>query len=211
MNSGVCGVDELTRNETVRNLFCKFLRFCYRAFHAFISGRKHKFRSVSLHQLTSFNGHRFGHNYDYSVSSCRRHACKTYAGIARGRFNDDGTFFQKPLLFRVIYHPLCDSVLDGTRGIEIFEFCENFCFESVFFFYMCKFKQRGFTYKLIRRGINTSHDVLTPLFLLFDRRKRRVKRSDKVVDVFCTYRKSYGVGFDSLVEKFVFRQLRMGG
>ena len=50
---------------------------------------------------------------DYARASCS-YGCKTDAGIAAGRLNDNGIGIEKTLGLCVVDHGLCDPVLNGA-------------------------------------------------------------------------------------------------
>ena len=155
MSLGVRGIDELTGHEAVRYLFCELVGPLYRALHALCALGEHQFGAVSFHDLAAFDRHGLGHHDDYAVSARRGDRSKTYAGVAGGRLDYDRTLVKQPARLGVVYHRLGDPVLYRACGIEIFKLGEDLCFEPEFLFYVCEFKQRGVTYKLVCRSVNT--------------------------------------------------------
>ena len=153
MRLRVCGIYKLTGDKAVRYFFCKFVRFFNRALHSFCAVCQNKFCAVCLHYLSALDRHRFRH-YDYnSVTSCSRNGCKPYSCITGGRLDYNRALFEKSLLLRIIYHRLCDSVLDGARRIEILQLCEDFRFQSELFFYVSQLHKRRAADELICRSV----------------------------------------------------------
>ena len=153
MRLRVCGIYKLTGDKAVRNLLCKFVRFFNRALHSLSALRQNELGAIRLHYLSALDGHRFRH-YDYdSVTPCSRNGCKPYSCITGGRLDYNRALFEKSLLLRVIYHRLCNSVLDGARRIEILQLCEDFRFQSELFFYVSQLHKRRAADELICRSV----------------------------------------------------------
>ena len=142
MRLRVCRIYKLPGDKAVRYFFCKFVRFFNCALHSFCAVCQNEFCAVCLHYLSALDGHRFRHNDYNSVTPCRRDGRKPYTGISGGRLDYDRAFFEKSPLLRVIYHRLCDSVLDGACRIEIFQLCKDFRFQSERFFYVSQLHKR---------------------------------------------------------------------
>ena len=127
MNIGICGIDKLTENDSVF-LSGNLLGFGNRALHTGRPFGQNDFRSVSGDEITSFDGHRFRHNYHHSVTFCDARGGNSYTRISRSRLDYHRIFYEFSVLFGFIYHSESDSVLNAARRIEIFEFCVNFRF-----------------------------------------------------------------------------------
>ncbi|CDE03168.1 unknown [Anaerotruncus sp. CAG:390] len=155
MRLRVGGVNELTGDKAAGYLLGELIRLGNGALHALCALGEHQFGAVSFHDLAAFDRHGLGHHDDYAVSARRGDRSKTYAGVARGRLDYDRTLVKQPARLGVVYHRLGDPVLYRACGIEIFKLCEDLCFEPEFLFYVCEFKQRGVTYKLVCRSVNT--------------------------------------------------------
>ena len=47
-----------------------------------------------------------------------RYQCQSYARISTGGFDDSGAGLQNALLFCILNHRQCDTVLHATAGVE---------------------------------------------------------------------------------------------
>ena len=149
MHGRVCRVGELRWDQAVRDLLVKFFCFCDRALHALRAFRKNEFCAVSLHELSSFDGHRVRHYDDRSVSSCCCYSSKTDTCVTGCRLDDRCCWLQDTLCLCVIEHRLCDTVLDGSARIKVLQFCEYLCNCAGRLFKMCQFEDRCFSDQLI--------------------------------------------------------------
>ena len=160
---GVRGVDELTGDEAVRRLRGKLICLGDGALHALGCFSQDQLRAVGLHQLAALDGHALGHDDDNAVAAGGRDGGQADAGIAGGRLNDDGAGLQLAGGFGVVDHLLCDAVLDGAGGIEVFQLGENLGLQVQFFFDMRQLQQRSLADELVCGSVNLRHNQ----YLLF--------------------------------------------
>ena len=161
MRFRVCGVNKLAGDEAVGDLLCKLIGLRDGALHALCTLGEHKLCAVCLHKLATLNAHGLGHYYDYAIASCRSYGCKTDAGIAAGRLNDNGVGVEKTLGLCVVDHCLCDPVLNGAGRVEVLKLCEYLGFQVVLLFNVGKLKQRSGTNKLIGGSVYFRHDIIS--------------------------------------------------
>ena len=151
----VCRVHELARNKAVRDFLGEFIGLFDSALHALGAFGQHEFCAVSLHNLAAFHAHGFGHHDDDAVATCCSDRCKTDTGVARSRFDNHGTLLELTALFCFVNHRLCNTILHGTGGVEVFELSKNLGSEA--FFDMGEFEKRGVTNELVGGGIDFRH------------------------------------------------------
>ena len=116
-------------------------------------------RAVGFHQLTALDGHGLGHDDDNAVAARGCDRGQADAGIAGGRLNDDGAGLQLAGGFGVVDHRLCDAVLDGAGGIEVFQLGENLGLQAQFLFDMCELEQRSLADELVCGSIDLGHNM----------------------------------------------------
>ncbi len=125
MSGRISLIDKLTENDSTINGIFKFVGFCDSPLHTFGTLCENDFGTIGFEKFSSFNAHRFGHGHNCPVTSGGSDGSNADTGIAAGRFNNSSTGFEKTFLFGIINHSFCDSVLNASGGIEIFEFGEN--------------------------------------------------------------------------------------
>ena len=165
VRSGIGGVHKLSRNKGPFCLLCELLRLLDRTFHSFRSFRQDNLCAVCLQDVPSLHAHGLRHRQNDPVSFSCSNGCKADPGIAAGRFDDHRAFFQKSLLFRVLDHGLCDTVLHGTSRIEILQFCENSCLEAKLLLKIHKLNQRCVSDQSQRSPVHFSHNISPPVVI----------------------------------------------
>ena len=125
MNFRIDGVRELAGNEGVGNFFGQFVGFVNGTLHARFPRSQDDFSTISGDEVAAFDGHRFRHGEDGTIAFCGGDGSQTDTGIAAGRFDDDRTLLQEPLLFGVFDHGLGDTVFGRTGRVKGVEFNEQ--------------------------------------------------------------------------------------
>ena len=93
MSLGVRPVIELSGNKSTFHHRRQFHSFVDGTLHAKFARSKHQLCPISFQQIATLYTHSVRHSQNSLVTFNRRHASKTYAGIATGRFNDSATSF----------------------------------------------------------------------------------------------------------------------
>ncbi len=81
--------------------------------------------SVMFHQLTSFFTDRIRHNNFCLISPYCSYQRQANALIAAGGLHNNGIFFNQAFFFRILYHIVSGSCLDGTSHIQPFKFHQH--------------------------------------------------------------------------------------
>ena len=133
---------KLTCNDTVRRLCLQFFCLCNCSAHSLASVCQHNLCTISFDDISSLYTHGFRHNDHGAVSFGRRNGRQSDSGISGCRLNDRRTFFQASALFCIFNHFQRNTIFYASCRIEIFQFCQNSCFQSQFLFDIGKFYQR---------------------------------------------------------------------
>ena len=78
-----------------------------------------------LNKLAAFFADGIGHNNFCLISANGCHKRKSYSLIAAGRLNYDGFGLDDALLFRVNYHVICRTGLDGAAYVQTLKLDED--------------------------------------------------------------------------------------
>ena len=154
-------VDELSRNEAVRDLTRQFFRSGDGALHALRSFGQDELRTVCLHELSALDAHRLRHGDDDPVASGRRDRRQTDARVAAGRLDDRAALFEQAFFFRIFDHLLRNTVFDAAGRVEVLQLGEQFRLEAFRLFDVGQFEDRGLPDEFGKGFIN-SH-VLSPI------------------------------------------------
>lgn len=100
-----------------------------------------------------------------SVSGVMGNAGQADAGVAGGRLNDGGILVQLAGSFGIVQHCLCNAVLDGTGGIEVFQLSQQLGFQAFGGFNVGELQQRGMADQLVCGGINLTHNSEPSLYV----------------------------------------------
>ena len=133
--------------------------------HALGTLAQHQLCAVSLHQLAALHAHGFGHDNDDLIAAGSCHAGQADAGVAGGRLNDGGILVQLAGSFGIVQHCLCNAVLDGTGGIEVFQLSQQLGFQAFGGFNVGELQQRGMADQLVCGGINLTHNSEPSLYV----------------------------------------------
>ena len=76
-----------------------------------------------------------------------------------------GARFEQALRLGVVDHGLGDAVLDGARGVEVFQLGQELRFQALFLFDVGQLQQGSLADQLVGGCINVRHDVVL-LFLI---------------------------------------------
>ena len=139
MRLRVCRVYKLSRNESSFNFFCQFFCLCDRTFHSLGSLCQNDFCTICFQNVSSFYTHGLRHSQDSTVTLGCCDCCKSDPGISGCRLDDHRTFLQLSGCFCILDHSLCDSILNASCRIEIFQFYQNMRIQIICFFYVCQF------------------------------------------------------------------------
>ena len=121
MDLGIGRVFELLRHNGARNFIHQLLGPGDRAAHALFSAGQFQTRAQQRQHLAPLDRHAFGHDQNQLVALGCGHEGQRNAGIATGRLDDGGAFFQQPLGLQSVDHGRADTVLDAGDGIEKFK------------------------------------------------------------------------------------------
>ena len=157
MHRRVRRIHELTGDEAVRNFRRQLVRLGNRALHALRAVAEHQLRAIRLHQLAALDAHRLRHDDDDAVTARRRDGSQADAGVARRRLDDDAAGFQRARSLRIVNHPLCDPILHGTGGVEIFQLGEDSGVQPLLLLDVGQLQQRSVADQLIGAGIDPAH------------------------------------------------------
>jgi hypothetical protein len=94
--SGIRRIGKLLQHDAIRNLLVQFLGLGNRAFHALRALGQNEFRAENLQQLAPLRAHGFGHGQNQFQTRERRDERQRDAGVAAGRFDQDGVFVDAP-------------------------------------------------------------------------------------------------------------------
>ena len=130
MGLRVGGVHKLAGNKAVGDLLGQLVSLGDSALHALGAFSQNQLGTVSLHQLAALHAHGFGHDNDDLIAAGSCHAGQADAGVAGGRLNDGGILVQLAGSFGIVQHCLCNAVLDGTGGIEVFQLSQQLGFQA---------------------------------------------------------------------------------
>ena len=158
MGLGVRRVDKLAGDEAVRDLRGQLVGLGDGALHALGAFGQDELGAVGLHELAALDGHGLRHDDDDAVTAGGGDGGQTDAGIAGGGLNDDGAGLELAGGLGVVDHFLCDAVLNGAGGVEVFELGEDLRLEVQVFFDMRELEQRGLADELICGSINLRHN-----------------------------------------------------
>ena len=173
MGIGVGRVYKLAGHKAVGDLLRQLVGLGNGALHALGTVGQHQLGAIGLHQLAALDAHRLGHDDDDAVAAGGGDGRQTDTGVAGGRLDDDGAGLQLAGGLGVVDHGPGDTVLDGTGGVEIFQFSENFCLKVLGVFNMGELQQRGVADQLVCGSINLAHgSFLHRHFCLFVNRLR---------------------------------------
>ena len=117
MHLGVGGVFKLLRNEVARISGRHLHRFFDRTGHALGAGGQHQFGAVSAQHHTPLLAHGVGHDDGAFVTARRAHHRNADAGVAAGRFENDGVGFDAAGFFRGLDHRQADAVFHAGAGV----------------------------------------------------------------------------------------------
>ena len=71
-----------------------------------------------MHELASFNRHRFRHGQNQAVALDGANQGQADAGIARGRFDNDRVLVKQSFFLCILDHGQRNTILDTAAGIE---------------------------------------------------------------------------------------------
>ena len=125
VNCHVGRIFELLRNPRVWRFPGQLFGLGNRAFHAFRAGCQNQFRAQHRQKRAALHRHRFGHRENELVTLCGCDEREGDAGVAAGRLDDHGVFFEDAALFGVFDHGHADAVLDAAERIEKLTFEED--------------------------------------------------------------------------------------
>ena len=151
---------KLTRNEAVRNGFCKLLGSTNGTLHTQRSRSQFQFGTESLEEVSSFNTHGIRHGNNDPVSAGGGNHGKTDTGISGGRFDNYRISGESAAFFRILNHFKSNAILDGTGRIEELQLCNDFSFKLSAAHEFIQFKQRGMTDQIEDRIVNFGHQCL---------------------------------------------------
>ena len=142
MDGRVGRVHKLSGDKAVGNFLGQLICFGDSAFHAFRAFRQHNFRAVTLQDVAAFHAHGLRHGQDDAIAFGGSNGRQADARVSGSRLDNNGTFFQQSLCFRILNHRLGDTVLHAACRIEVFQLDQNRCFQSQFLFNVDNFHQR---------------------------------------------------------------------
>ena len=104
--------------------------------HAFGTGRKNQFRTVSGKKFPAFHTHGIRHGQDQFIALDRCRDCKPDPRVSAGGLDDDGILTQQPFFFGICDHGGGNAILGASRRIEIFQLGKDVGVEIQFFLYI---------------------------------------------------------------------------
>ena len=129
---GIVRVGELPRQKAAGEGAGQLLRLLDGTGHTIGALSEHQLGAVGLHQNPPLHAHGLRHDDNGTVAPSRRHAGKADAGIAGGRFDDDGAGLQNACRLRFFHHVFGNAVLGGAAGVEGFHLGQKLGFQMVF-------------------------------------------------------------------------------
>ncbi|MPM64220.1 hypothetical protein SDC9_111106 [bioreactor metagenome] len=121
MHLRVGGIVELLGYKGLPLLCRDLFRAAHGAFHPLRARGQHDLGTQCRHQRAALNAHCLRHGQDQLVAFGCRDKGEADAGVAAGRFHDDGILIKQALLFRVLDHRKGDSVLDTSKGVKVLQ------------------------------------------------------------------------------------------
>ena len=125
MDFRVGRVLELLQQEIARIGRRQFLGLLDRTAHAVGAGCQDQFGAEAAQQRATLLAHRFGHRQHDLVAARGGDHGERDAGIAAGRFDEDGVGLDQAGFFGRADHRFADAVLDAVRRVEEFELGGN--------------------------------------------------------------------------------------
>jgi hypothetical protein len=123
---GIGGVVELLRNQVAAVAVGQFLGAADRAQHAFGAGREDQLGAVRAQQHAALAAHGVGHDQGAAVAARGAHHRQRDAGVAAGRFEDDGVGMDLAGRLGRFDHGQADAVFHAVGRVAVFQLDQHF-------------------------------------------------------------------------------------
>ena len=142
MHLRVGRIDKLSENNRILNRTLQLLCLRNGTLHALCAVREDNLCAVCLDQISALDAHGFRHGQNDMIALCRADCRKSDAGIAAGRLNNRCARLEHTGSLCIRNHCICNAILDASCRVEIFQLCQNGCFQIIFLLITGQLHQR---------------------------------------------------------------------